>query len=271
VIAALCALEGLPIGPETSVPVRLITSDAQDRTLAALGVPVVHRRYTLGVALGDFEVNAGYRAIRDGILQAAQEAGVDVSVIGHHETQSQEQAAAVEKMLSQGVDALILVPMNEYTLSPVAQQALDRGIPVISLDQQMAGVEATAYVGSDNLGGGRVAAAFIAERLGGTGRVGMISSDMFTARQRRQGFEEEMAASYPGISVVPCRVLTSDYDMGRMAFMSLFQSVGMDRWWVALARPSEGLGASDDAALLQGITGSYPGLPVEIMHYQRSK
>jgi len=120
---------------------------------------------------------------------------VDVSVIGHHETQSQEQAAAVEKMLSK--EWMPICPMNEYTLSPVAQQALDRGIPVIPRSQ-MAGVRRQP-MWARYLGGRRVAAAFIAERLGGTaGR--MISSDMFTARQRRQGSRRD-GSVLSGISV----------------------------------------------------------------------
>jgi len=74
-----------------------------------------------------------------------------------------------------------------------------------------------------------------------------------------------MAASYPA-SPCACRVLTSDYDMGRMAFMSL-----SSRWgWiavVALARPSEGLGASDDACCCRASLAA-TRLPVEIMHCQ---
>jgi PAS domain S-box-containing protein len=268
VITALHSLEGLPIGQGTSVPVQLITTQMPDGAFEALEAPAVSRRYTLGVALGDFEVNAGYRAIKDGVLQAAQEAGVEVLLVGHHETQTLEQAAAVERMLEYGVDALVLIPLNEHTLSPVAQRALDAGTPVIELDQRMAGVEPTAHVGSDNLGGGRAAAEFVAEQLGGTGRVAVIYSDMFTARQRRQGFEEEMAARFPGITVVPCRVLTSDYEMGRTALLSLYQSVGMDRWWVALARSPEEGSASEDPVLLEGVAGSYPDLPAELMQHR---
>jgi signal transduction histidine kinase/ABC-type sugar transport system substrate-binding protein/DNA-binding response OmpR family regulator len=263
VIAALHALEDLPIGPETSVPVHLITPETEGVTVDALEVPKVSRRYTLGVALGDFEANVGYRDMRDGVLQAAEEAGIDVILTGHHETLAQEQAAAVEEMIERGVDGLVVIPLNEHTLSPVAQRALDSGIPVIALDQQMAEVEVTAHVSSDNLGGGRLAASLIGQRLGGKGRVAVIYSDMFTARQRKQGFVEEMAASFPGISVAPHRVFTSDYEMGKKALLSMVQSVEVDRWWVALAKPPD-----DGSTILQGVAGHYPGLPPELIHYQ---
>ena len=62
---------------------------------------------------------------------APAEAGAELVLVGHHETKAQEQAAAVEAMLAAEVNALILVPLNEYTLSPVVRRARERGIPVM--------------------------------------------------------------------------------------------------------------------------------------------
>ena len=268
VIAALQALEGRPIGAEILLPVQLITEADQLILTDPAAMPAVSRRYNLGVALGDYETNAGYREIRDGVQRAAAEAGVELNLVGHHETRALEQAAAVEAMLAAEVDALILVPVNEYTLSPVVQRALQRGIPVVTLDQQMGGAEVTAHVGADNREGGRLAARFLARRLGGRGRVGVVYSDLHTARQRAQGFEEEIGASFPDMRVMPYRVLTSDYEMGRMALLSMFQSVGMDRWWVAwVTSPEEGQ-PTGGPAVLHGVAGHFPALPPDLMRFE---
>jgi ABC-type sugar transport system substrate-binding protein len=200
VIAALLALEKLSVEAEILLPVQLITQGEQPIVTAPATIPAVSRRYTLGVALGDYETNAGYRKIRDGVQSAAAEADAELILVGHHETRALEQAAAVKEMLARGIDALILVPINEYTLAPVAQRALQRGIPVVSLDQPMSGVEVTAYVGANNRDGGRLAARFLGGRLGGQGRVAAIYSDLYTARQRAQGLMEEVAAHFPNIS-----------------------------------------------------------------------
>ncbi len=268
VIAAVGALEGLPIEAEVLLPVQLITEADRPIVTEPAAMPPASRRYTLGVALGDYETNAGYRQIRDGVQMAAEEAGVELLLVGHHETRAIEQAAAVEEMLAAGVDALVLVPLNEYTLSPVAQRALEQGIPVVALDQQMAGVKVTAHVGADNRGGGRLAARFLGDRLGGRGRVGVIYSDLFTARQRAQGFEEEIAASFPDMAVASSRVLTSDYDMGRKALLSMFQSVGMDRWWVALVEPPDESQPAGGPARLRGAAGHFPELPSDLMQFE---
>ncbi len=268
VIAALQALEGLPTGAEILLPVKLVTEDDQPIVTDPAIMPTASRRYTLGVGLGDYETNVGYREIRDGVQRAAAEAGVEVILVGHHETRALEQAAAVEAMLAADVDALILVPLNEYTLSPVVQRARQRGIPVVSLDQQIAGVGVTAHVGADNRAGGRLAARFLADRLGNRGRVGVIYSDLHTARQRAQGFNEEIAVGFPDMRVVPYRVLTSDYEMGRMALLSMFQSVGMDRWWVALVNPPEEGQPAEGPAILHGIAGHFPELPPDLMRFE---
>ncbi len=268
VIAALQALEGLPMGAEVLLPVQLITDGEQPIVTDPAIMPTVSRRYTLGVALGDYETNAGYREIRDGVQMAAAEAGVELILAGHHETRALEQAAAVKEMLAAGIDALILVPLNEYTLAPVAQRALQRGIPVVSLDQPMAGVEVATHVGADNRGGGRLAARFLSHRLGGRGRVAVIYSDLYTARQRAQGFSEEIAACFPDMSVVPYRVLSADYDMGRKALLSMFQSVDMDRWWVALVNRSDDNQVTEGPDALRGIAGHFPGLPADLMQFE---
>jgi PAS domain S-box-containing protein len=272
IIAALQALEGLPLGPEVLLHVQLITEFDQPTETQPTPTPEISRRYKIGVALGDYEMNAGYREIRDGVLAAAGEAGVDVVLVGHHETKVLEQAAAVEAMIAKTIDALIVVPLNEYTLSPVVQRALAHNIPVVSLDQQMAGVRTTAHVGADNREGGRLAARYLAEKLGGRGRIGVIYSDLYTARQRAQGFSEEIGAHFPEMSVVPYRVLTSDYDMGRKALLSMFQSVGMDRWWVAVpgelaANLPENGQEVEGVAALHGVAGRFLDLPDALMHY----
>jgi PAS domain S-box-containing protein len=268
VIAALQRLEGRPAEAEILLPVQLITRADQPIAIDPAAMPVPNRRYLLGVALGDYETNAGYREIRDGVQQAAAEAGVDLILVGHHETRALEQAEAVEAMLAARVDALVLVPLNEYTLSPLVQRAQQQGIPVVSLDQRMGGVEVSAHVGADNRGGGRLAARFLGNQLGGRGRVGVIYSDVYTARQRAQGFEEELSTSFPDMCMVPYRVLTSDYDMGRMALLSMFQSVGTDRWWVALVKPPEDGEPVEASAALYGIAGHFPELPADLMRFQ---
>jgi ribose transport system substrate-binding protein len=95
-------------------------------------------------------------------------------MVSHHEVQAHEQAAAIEKMVEQGVDGLIVVPVSEAVAAPAVHRARARGLPVVTLDQHLADVPVTAHIASDNLAGGRLAASFVGQRLDGSGRAGII-------------------------------------------------------------------------------------------------
>jgi GAF domain-containing protein len=85
---------------------------------------------------------------------------------------------------------------------------------------------------------------------------------MFTARQRRQGFEEEMAKSFPGIWAVPLYAVTTDRHVGADVFEAAIQRTGFDRWWVALLDPA--------GEILRGTAGYYPDFPDSAVHFDLS-
>ena len=70
------------------------------------------------------------------------------------------------------------------------------------------------------------------------------------------------------MSVIPYRVPSADYDMGRKALLSMFQSVDMDRWWVALADPPHDSHEANGTAIFRGIAGHFPGLPADLMQFE---
>lgn len=79
----------------------------------------------------------------------------------------ENQIMAVRKFIQQRVDYIVLLPISESGWDSVLQEARDAGIPVILVDR-MAAVEDeslyTAHVGSDFLGQGRKAVAWMEEK-----------------------------------------------------------------------------------------------------------
>ncbi len=65
------------------------------------------------------------------------------------------QVAGIETAIAQGVDGIVISPRTTDGLSAVIQQAIDAGIPVVSVDRQVEGVTGIlAHVGADNVLGG---------------------------------------------------------------------------------------------------------------------
>jgi ABC-type sugar transport system substrate-binding protein len=75
------------------------------------------------------------------------------------ENDATKQTADVENAIVQGVDAIVISPIQVDAISPVLQLAIEAGIPVITIDRRVEGVEGIlSHVGADNVRGGEIQA-----------------------------------------------------------------------------------------------------------------
>jgi ribose transport system substrate-binding protein len=112
-----------------------------------------------------------------------------------------EQIQDLQNLISQGANAIIVNPSDREKLNPVIQQATQKKIVVVAVDQAVS--EPTAYVATnDQVAYGRLGAEWLAEKLGGKGNVlYMRGIDGVPAdSDRDKGFQEVMAAN-PDIKV----------------------------------------------------------------------
>jgi len=77
-----------------------------------------------------------------------------------------KQTADVESAIIQGVDGIIISPIDVNAMAPALQQAIEAGIPVVTVDRYVGGVPGIyAHVGADNVKGGEAQARLIMERF----------------------------------------------------------------------------------------------------------
>jgi ABC-type sugar transport system substrate-binding protein len=77
------------------------------------------------------------------------------------ENNSDKQINQVSKMLKDGIDLLIISPNEAQPLTPVVEDAYNKGIPVIVIDRKTASSLYTAYVGADNYELGKMAGQYV--------------------------------------------------------------------------------------------------------------
>lgn len=66
-----------------------------------------------------------------------------------------KQVADMEAAIAQGVDGIVISPRQTDALQPVIQQAVEAGIPVVTVDRRVEGVTGLlAHVGAENVLGG---------------------------------------------------------------------------------------------------------------------
>jgi len=70
-----------------------------------------------------------------------------------------KQTGDVEAAIVQGVNAIVISPLDVNALAPAVEQAVGAGIPVVTIDRRVDGVEGIlAHVGADNVKGGEAQA-----------------------------------------------------------------------------------------------------------------
>lgn len=134
--------------------------------------------------------------MKDEADAAAAKLGVKIIFVDA-QNDSAKQAAAVEGFVAQKVSAILISPMTVDSLVPSIEAAVAAGIPVATVDRKANTDKVLIHVGADNVEGGRAAARFIIDKLGGKGSVIELEGTpgASPAIDRKKGFDEVIGAS----------------------------------------------------------------------------
>src|SRR5260221_1651914 len=123
------------------------------------------------------------------------------------------QIAAMDNMISKGVDAIILDAATPDAFNAVIKRAADAGIPVISFDNVVTSPEAIV-VNEDQVEFGGLMATDLVKRLNGKGNVVMVNGVPGTGvDEARQKGAMDVFSQYPAIKVIA--KLEGDWDSGK--------------------------------------------------------
>lgn len=145
-----------------------------------------------------------WRSVHAGALVAARELDVDVRWQGPvREDDRDAQIRVVEDMIASRVDAIVLAPLDDTALIPVATEAVGEGIPVVIFDSGIEWNGRTSFVATDNYQGGVLAAERMNELLGGRGRIIVMRYQEGSAstNRREAGFLEAMGERFSDIEI----------------------------------------------------------------------
>ena len=145
-----------------------------------------------------------FNRMEEGVKKFAEESGNNAYQVGPAQADPQQQAALIEDMIAQGVDALAVVPMSPEALEPVLKRAMDSGITVITHEaaaQENTNYDIEAFVNEDF---GANLMEQLAQCMGGKGEyavfVGSLTSQ--THNQWVDGGIAYQKANYPDMVLV---------------------------------------------------------------------
>ncbi len=159
---------------------------------------------SIGISVSDLG-NPYFVEIARGAERRARELGGDqvrVQVVSSA-YDLPRQVRQIDAFISDGVQLILLSAADRDGIAPAVQRAREAGIPVIAVDVEAAGADAT--ITTNNREAGMLACNYLAQRIGGSGKVVIINGPAVSSVvERVQGCRDALAG-FTGIELLSDR------------------------------------------------------------------
>jgi D-xylose transport system substrate-binding protein len=136
------------------------------------GGEVKRQRPLIGLSMDTLKEER-WQVDRDLFLARAGALGADVLVQSANSDDS-VQLTQVQSLITQGVDALVIIPHNGEAMAKAVALAHAAGVPVLSYDRLITGCDLDLYITFDNVKVGELQARFLADRIPAGGKLKVV-------------------------------------------------------------------------------------------------
>jgi len=151
-----------------------------------------------------------WKSIHAGAVKAQRELstnGAEVEIIWKgplREDDREQQIQVVEGFTSQGVNGIVLAPLDNHALARPVEEAKSAGVPTVIIDSALESQSIVSFVATDNRKGGMLGADRLGELLGGKGKVILLryAEGSASTEEREAGFLQEMKQKFPNIQLI---------------------------------------------------------------------
>lgn len=182
---------------------------------------IAPKKLKVGVSLSTLS-NPFFVSVKSGITSVATKNGTDVEVMDAQDD-SAKQSNDIEDLIQKKVDIIIVNPVDSDAITPEIKNANDANIPVIALDRSSTGGQVLTLVASDNVKGGKMAAEYMAKKLGKNAKVAELQGTpgASATRERGEGFDKNVKGK---LDVVTKQSANFDRAKGLSVMENLLQS-----------------------------------------------
>jgi ABC-type sugar transport system substrate-binding protein len=141
-------------------------------------------------------------------VKAYATANPNVTVLyaqGKSGTDDASEIAAIQDFVTQGVNAIAITPTSP-AVEPALQKAVDKGIKVVLVDNDIPGwTGKSSYVATNNLAGGKVAGTFLAKQLKPGSTVAILQGVLGnqSLQDRVTGMEQGLGSGFKIVAMTP--------------------------------------------------------------------
>jgi ribose transport system substrate-binding protein len=233
-LVAGCAQPAAPVAPAPA-PDTAATPAPEEPAAPEAEMPADGERFTIGVSNGF--VGSEWRTQ---MIQRLQEVNAELMaegltnelIIESADVDIQGQIQQIQNLINRGVDAIIINPNSQTGLNSIIEEAIDEGIVVIAVDQEVSAQGAINVV-IDQKEWAMISAEWLAEQLNGEGDVVLIEGFVgHPANEARMEGVDEVFANYPGINVVARDTGMWDQATGQQVMSDFLASIpNIDGVW----------------------------------------
>ncbi len=153
--------------------------------------------------------NPVFLSARTGAEAAAKELGakhgvtIEIAWLTPPQEDGQLQAQRIAQAVNEGAGAILLSCSDASKLIGAINDAVDRGVPVMTFDSDAPESKRFAFYGVDDRETGMKTMAELSTQMGGKGKIGILAGNQNAPnlRKRVDGVKEE-AAKHPGIQIL---------------------------------------------------------------------
>ncbi|MEO8289002.1 MAG: sugar ABC transporter substrate-binding protein [Chloroflexota bacterium] len=272
-ILTACGAEATPTAAPTTAPVEAPTAttapaaeaptattppaaEAPTATTATTGGDTTPTAGTTGGSQPPYDIpvivktdtSTYWKIVGEGAIEAGKaDKDANVTFLGADSEQNIDgQIRLVEDQITKKVDVLVIAPSNSDQLKPTFDKAKAAGIPVILIDTDADWPDKTAFIGTDNEAGGKLAGEYYAKNLKSGDKVAIIRGTLgdTTHNARQKGAEDAMKAA--GLNIVAIQPADSDRAKGQSVMENIL-TANPDLKAVFATNDEMALGASNAA------------------------
>ncbi|SFB01736.1 ribose transport system substrate-binding protein [Lentibacillus halodurans] len=147
--------------------------------------------------------NEYWRQIEKGAKEAAAKHNIYLEYLAPTRANNDKLLKLLDRMISAKVDGIIVQGVQGERFVDLVHKAVEREIPIITVDSDVPNSERKAYVGTDNFQAGKLAGKALIDNTTGEQYVGIVTGrfNAINQQQRLKGFKEAIKDT-PRIHVV---------------------------------------------------------------------
>jgi len=178
---------------------------AQDKAVIGVSIPAADHGWTAGVVYWANQTKA-----------QVEKAYPNLTVIVKTAKDPAEQANQIQDLVTVNkIDALVILPYESAPLTKPVADVKNQGVFVVVVDRGLTDPAIQdVYVAGDNPGMGRVSGEYVAEKLGGQGKIVVLRGIPTVIDNQRYDAFMEVMKSFPGITVLDAQYANWNRDDG---------------------------------------------------------